>query len=208
MNKKNCGYVQIAIDGTMASGKGTISKALSEKLGYEYLDTGTIYRKLALFSLSLDEPANIVNYLNDININDISGNMRSYEAGQAASKIAILPEVRNFVTSYSQSFAKDKNIIMDGRDIASVIMPNANFKFFITADLEERARRRFLELSEKGEKETFEEILKGIQERDERDMNRDIAPLRQEKDSIVVDNTHMNKEETLNYILSVLTQKI
>ena len=196
--------IQIAIDGTMASGKGTIAKSLAQKLGYEYLDTGSIYRKLALFSLTLDDPIYITKYLKDLDINNIDGDVRSLEAGQTASRIAIFPEVRNFVTVYAQNYAKDKNIIMDGRDIASVIMPNAKFKFFITADINERARRRFLELNES---EPFEKVLNAIKERDERDSTREISPLKPEKDSILIDTTNMNKEETLEYVLSILLER-
>jgi len=194
-------YTQIAIDGTMASGKGTIAKGLADKLGYEYLDTGVLYRKLGLFSLKLDKPSDIIDCLKSIDIEGIEGDVRSLEAGQSASKVAILPKVREFVTLYSQNFAKNKNIIMDGRDIASVIMPNASFKFFITADIEERARRRFLELNGTN---TFEEVLNAIKERDHRDSTREIAPLKPEKDSIIVDNTNMDKEETLEYILDIV----
>jgi cytidylate kinase len=193
--------IQIAIDGTMASGKGTIAKSLSKRLGYEYLDTGSIYRKLALFSLTLDDPISITNYLKKLDINSIDGDIRSLEAGQIASKIAVLPEVRKFVTLYAQNYAKNKNIIMDGRDIASVIMPNAKFKFFITADINERARRRFLELNES---EPFEKVLNAIKERDERDSTRELAPLKLEKDSILIDTTNMNKEETLEYVLGLV----
>ena len=198
---KNVEYIQIAIDGTMASGKGTIARGLSEKLGYEYFDTGVIYRKIGLFSLTLNSPNDIVNHLDSINIDSIDGDFRSLEAGQSASKVAIIKEVRDFVTSYCREIAKNKNIIMDGRDIASVIMPNADFKLFITANLEERARRRFSEL---GGLNSLEDVLDAIKERDERDSTREIAPLKPEKDSIIIDNTHMSKEETLEHILNII----
>ena len=193
--------IQIAIDGTMASGKGTIAKGLANELGYEYLDTGVLYRKLGLFSLTLDKPSDIIEHLEFIDIESIVGDVRSLEAGQSASKVALLPKVREFITLYSQNFAKNKNIIMDGRDIASVIMPFAKFKFFITADIEERARRRFLELNKTN---TFEEVLNAIKERDQRDSTREIAPLKPEKDSIIVDNTNLDEEETLKYILDII----
>jgi len=200
--------MQIAIDGHMASGKGTIAKALSEKLGFLYLDTGAIYRKLALFSLTLDNPEFIVEHLDDIDIENIKGDIRSLECGQAASKIAVLKEVRDFVTSYSQKYAQGKDIIMDGRDIATVIMPNARFKFFITAHVDVRAERRFLELFEAGNGDTFEEVKKAIEERDKRDSEREIAPLMQAEDSIIVDNTNMNREQTLDFILNIINEVI
>lgn len=200
--------MQIAIDGHIASGKGTIAKSLSEKLGFLYLDTGSVYRKLALFSLTLENPSLIVDYLNNIEIENIEGDIRSLEVSSAASKIAILEEVRNFVTNYAKKYAEGKSIIMDGRDIATVIMPNADFKFFVTASLDERAKRRFLELSEKGETHTLEEVKKSIEERDERDSKREIAPLKPTEDSIIIDNTNMDKEECLQFILAIINKKL
>lgn len=218
--------VNIAIDGTAGSGKGFVSKALAKKLGFYHLDTGAIYRSVAYFILNkkialenFDEIEKAIKNIdfkiefekdknnNQIQKNilfseDLKDNIRTEEVSFASSFVAQVPKVREFATRIQHEIASAYDIIIEGRDIGTVVLPNANYKFFLTALPEVRARRRLnqLNLSEDHYKNILEEILN----RDERDMNRKLSPLKRAKDAIIIDNSDQTPEETINLILSYI----
>ncbi|KQK25592.1 cytidylate kinase [Chryseobacterium aquaticum] len=216
----------IAIDGFSSTGKSSISKIIAEKLGIVHLDTGALYRGITWFALQNclndDETINLeqlfssfplielefkndngelVLFLNHINI---SKEIRSHEVSQNVSFIAKQKEVRDFLLQSQRNLAEKGGIIMDGRDIGTVVLPNADFKFFLTASIEERTRRRYQELLSLGI-ETDEKFVKdNLIERDRIDSEREIAPLKKADDAIVIDNTKLNKKETIESILAYL----
>lgn len=216
----------IAIDGFSSTGKSSISKIIAEKLGIVHLDTGALYRGITWFALQNclndDETINIeqlfssfplielefkndngelVLFLNHINI---SKEIRSHEISQNVSFIAKQKEVRDFLLQSQRNLAEKGGIIMDGRDIGTVVLPNADFKFFLTASIEERTRRRYQELLSLGI-ETDEKLVKdNLIERDRIDSEREIAPLKKADDAIVIDNTTLNKKQTIESILAYL----
>ncbi|KUJ55988.1 (d)CMP kinase [Chryseobacterium aquaticum] len=216
----------IAIDGFSSTGKSSISKIIAEKLGIVHLDTGALYRGITWFALQNclndDETINLeqlfssfplielefkndngelVLFLNHINI---SKEIRSHEVSQNVSFIAKQKEVRDFLLQSQRNLAEKGGIIMDGRDIGTVVLPNADFKFFLTASIEERTRRRYQELLSLGI-ETDEKLVKdNLIERDRIDSEREIAPLKKADDAIVIDNTKLNKKETIESILAYL----
>lgn len=216
----------IAIDGFSSTGKSSISKIIAEKLGIVHLDTGALYRGITWFALQNclndDETINLeqlfssfplielefkndngelVLFLNNINI---SKEIRSHEVSQNVSFIAKQKEVRDFLLQSQRNLAEKGGIIMDGRDIGTVVLPNADFKFFLTASIEERTRRRYQELLSLGI-ETDEKLIKdNLIERDRIDSEREIAPLKKADDAIVIDNTKLNKKETIESILAYL----
>jgi len=216
----------IAIDGFSSTGKSSISKIIAEKLGIVHLDTGALYRGITWFALQNclndDETINLeqlfssfplielefkndngelVLFLNHINI---SKEIRSHEVSQNVSFIAKQKEVRDFLLQSQRNLAEKGGIIMDGRDIGTVVLPNADFKFFLTASIEERTRRRYQELLSLGI-ETDEKLVKdNLIERDRIDSEREIAPLKKADDAIVIDNTTLNKKETIESILAYL----
>ncbi len=216
----------IAIDGFSSTGKSSISKIIAEKLGIVHLDTGALYRGITWFALqnclNNDETINLeqlfssfplielefkndngelVLFLNHINI---SKEIRSHEVSQNVSFIAKQKEVRDFLLQSQRNLAEKGGIIMDGRDIGTVVLPNADFKFFLTASIEERTRRRYQELLSLGI-ETDEKLVKdNLIERDRIDSEREIAPLKKADDAIVIDNTKLNKKETIESILAYL----
>lgn len=216
----------IAIDGFSSTGKSSISKIIAEKLGIVHLDTGALYRGITWFALQNclndDETINLehlfssfplielefkndngelVLFLNHINI---SKEIRSHEVSQNVSFIAKQKEVRDFLLKSQRNLAEKGGIIMDGRDIGTVVLPNADFKFFLTASIEERTRRRYQELLSLGI-ETDEKLVKdNLIERDRIDSEREIAPLKKADDAIVIDNTKLNKKETIESILAYL----
>ncbi|NMR32656.1 (d)CMP kinase [Chryseobacterium aquaticum] len=216
----------IAIDGFSSTGKSSISKIIAEKLGIVHLDTGALYRGITWFALQNclndDETINLeqlfssfplielefkndngelVLFLNNINI---SKEIRSHEVSQNVSFIAKQKEVRDFLLQSQRNLAEKGGIIMDGRDIGTVVLPNADFKFFLTASIEERTRRRYQELFSLGI-ETDEKLVKdNLIERDRIDSEREIAPLKKADDAIVIDNTKLNKKETIESILAYL----
>lgn len=216
----------IAIDGFSSTGKSSISKIIAEKLGIVHLDTGALYRGITWFALqnclNNDETINLeqlfssfplielefkndngelVLFLNHINI---SKEIRSHEVSQNVSFIAKQKEVRDFLLQSQRNLAEKGGIIMDGRDIGTVVLPNADFKFFLTASIEERTRRRYQELLSLGI-ETDEKLVKdNLIERDRIDSEREIAPLKKADDAIVIDNTTLNKKQTIESILAYL----
>ncbi|MGI6563450.1 MAG: (d)CMP kinase [Clostridia bacterium] len=212
----------IAIDGPAGAGKSTIAKLLASELNILYLDTGAMYRAVGLKALreniDIKDTEKIDEMIKNIDIQvryidgkqhtyldgeDVTHKIRTPEVSLAASNVAVIKSVRLKMVELQREIAKDMSVIMDGRDIGTYVLPNAPFKFFITATPEERARRRYLEMKESGEKNVdYDIILKDIKYRDENDSTRAFAPLKKADDAILVDNTFMTVEETLSKILS------
>ena len=207
----------VAIDGYSSCGKSTIAKALAKYAGYTYVDTGAMYRAIGLYTLrhNLTEPADIIAALPQIQVGfilidgaqhvtlngeDIESQIRTLEVGNCASRISQIKEVRAFLVAQQQRMGDDKGIVMDGRDIGTVVFPNAELKLFLTASPEVRAQRRFDELVEKGEKPDYDAVLADVNDRDYRDTHRAESPLRQAEDAIVVDNSHLTREEQMDVI--------
>ncbi|MGN0621924.1 MAG: (d)CMP kinase [Porcipelethomonas sp.] len=212
--------INIAIDGPAGAGKSSIARAAAEKLGFIYVDTGALYRSIALYALNNDlGNEELVSELDKIELGleyrdgcqhvvlcgeDVSGKIRTPEVSMAASRVSAVPEVRSFLLDLQKKIAAENNIIMDGRDIGTVILPDADLKIFLTASAEERANRRFKELKESGDSEAaYESILEDIKKRDYNDMNRETAPLRQAEDAVLVDTTDMTAEEVVQKLLSL-----
>lgn len=210
----------IAIDGPAGAGKSTLAKIVSERLGRPYVDTGAMYRAIALtairggISLTDEEAAKKllaetdmkVKYLGDgqhvfINGEDVNPFLRTEEMGKAASLMSKLHSVRDKLAGVQRDIAHETGAILDGREIGTFVIPETPYKFFVTADPAERAKRRLLQLEEKGEKGDFDKILKDIIARDEQDMNRDYAPLKRADDAIFVDTTSMTIEEAAALII-------
>lgn len=205
----------IAIDGPSGAGKSTVAKLVGKKLNLEYIDTGAMYRALAykayknnlnicediiaqmLKKTKIDYRNNSI-YLDGENVDKY---IRNENISKASSKISALKIVRIKMVDLQRQMAKNKSIIMDGRDIGTNVFPYADFKFFITASVEERAQRRFDELQNKGFTSSYDEVLNQIKKRDDYDSNRQIAPLKIAKDAIYIDTTKMNIDETVNYII-------
>ncbi len=223
MNKKG---LVIAIDGFSSTGKSSISKVVADTLGLIHIDTGAMYRAITLFGLRnfKDEKREIdlsklLQNLNEISLEfrENSGKLEIYLNGENVSKeirttevsdnvsfIAKQPEVRERLVVLQRDIAEKQGVIMDGRDIGTVVLPNADYKFFLTASADERARRRFLELQSLGIETTIEEVKQNLIERDQIDSEREISPLKQAEDAILIDNTNLNKEETIDLILSYI----
>ena len=211
----------VAIDGPAGAGKSTIAKLVAEKEQFIYVDTGAMYRGLAIHFLkkgvdpedkkavaeACKDAEVTIGYENGIqqiylNGENVTGMLRTEEVGNMASKTSAIPEVRNKLLDLQRSLAKEKDVIMDGRDIGTNILPDADVKIYLTASVETRAKRRFDELKEKGEDCSLEEISKDIRERDERDMTREIAPLRKAEDAVLVDSSNMTIPEVVDAICS------
>lgn len=214
------GY-NVAIDGPAGAGKSTIAKLVAKEKGYIYVDTGAMYRGLAIHFIKKgikaedikgiveackDAEVSIV-YENDVqqiylNGKNVTAMLRTEEVGNMASKTSAIPAVREKLLELQRTLAREKDVIMDGRDIGTNILPNADVKIYLTASVETRATRRYKELLEKGENCVYEEIAQDIKERDERDMNREIAPLKQAEDAILVDSSEMTIDEVVKTICS------
>ncbi len=214
------GY-NVAIDGPAGAGKSTIAKLVAKEKGYIYVDTGAMYRGLAIHFLKKGvdpEDKNAVaeackdaevtigyeNGVQQIYLNgeNVTGMLRTEEVGNMASKTSAIPEVREKLLDLQRSLAEEKDVIMDGRDIGTNILPDADVKIYLTASVETRAKRRYDELKEKGVDCSMEEISKDIRERDERDMTREIAPLRKAEDAVLVDSSDMTIPEVVDEICS------
>ena len=215
----------VAIDGFSSCGKSTMAKALAQHAGYTYVDTGAMYRAIALYTLrhELAEPAAIIAALpkievgfvriNDeqhvtLNGEDVEGQIRTLQVGNRASEVSQIKEVRAFLVAQQQKMGEAKGIVMDGRDIGTVVFPKAELKLFLTATPEVRAQRRYKELLEKGEHPDFETVLKDVNERDYRDTHRAESPLRQAEDAIVVDNSNMTKYEQMEVIIGIFEKNV
>ena len=221
MNKKG---LVIAIDGFSSTGKSSISKVVADTLGLIHIDTGAMYRAITLFGLrnfknekQEIDLSKLLQNLNEISLEfrENSGKLEIYLNGENVSKeiratevsdnvsfIAKQPEVRERLVVLQRNIAEKQGVIMDGRDIGTVVLPNADYKFFLTASADERARRRFLEPQSLGIETTIEEVKQNLIERDRIDSEREISPLKQAEDAILIDNTNLNKEETIDLILS------
>ena len=216
--------VNIAIDGPAGAGKSTIAKKVSEELGYIYVDTGAMYRAVALYltekgTAEEDIPAEVKGadvslkfvdgvqrvYLGD---RDVSELIRTPEISMAASKTSAVPAVRARLFDLQQKLAKENNVIMDGRDIGTVVLPHADVKIFLTASAEERASRRYKELSEKPGCPAYQEILDDIIKRDYQDMHRETAPLKQAEDAVLVDSTKLSLDEVVAEITRIIRERI
>lgn len=215
----------IAIDGYSSCGKSTIAKALAKYAGYTYVDTGAMYRATALYAQRSGIESNneeLLAQLKDIHIGftqtpegqhvtlngeDVESQIRTLEIGNLASQISTIKEVRAFLVAQQQAMGEEKGIVMDGRDIGTVVFPKAELKLFLTASPEVRAERRFKELQAKGESPVYEEVLADVNDRDYRDTHRAESPLRQAVDAVVVDNSHMTREEQMDYIISVFRER-
>ena len=210
----------IAIDGPAGSGKSTIAKLIAEDLGFVYLDTGAMYRLVTLKALNegiLGDFEKIKKMLNNLNIDikengfyldnvDVSDEIRKPIVSENVSDIAAIREVREKMVDLQRKFSESKNVILDGRDIGTVVFPNANVKIFLVADAKERANRRYKELVKKGENIKIEEIYENILKRDEIDSTRKESPLKKAKDAIEVDTTSKNIEEVKNEILNIYSK--
>lgn len=216
--------INIAIDGPAGAGKSTIARMVSAKLGYIYVDTGALYRTAALYitenNISDDK---IEESLKNADISlkfidgeqrvflgdrDVSGLIRTPEISMAASRTSAIPAVRAYLFDTQKKIARENNVIMDGRDIGTVVLPDADVKIFLTASAEERANRRYKELAEKPDCPSYEDILKDIIQRDHQDMNRETAPLRQAEDAVLVDTTKLDLEQSAQEIVRIINEKI
>ena len=215
----------VAIDGYSSCGKSTIAKALAKYAGYTYVDTGAMYRATALYaqraglSNKLEKIIPLLDHLQigfilttegqhvTLNGEDVESYIRTLEIGNLASQISTIKEVRAFLVAQQQAMGKKKGIVMDGRDIGTVVFPNAELKLFLTASPEVRAERRFKELLAKGEEPVFEDVLRDTNDRDYRDTHRAESPLRQADDAVVVDNSNMTREEQMEYIIDVFRRR-
>lgn len=218
--------IAIAIDGPAGAGKSTIAKAAAKGLGYIYVDTGAMYRALGLFALrnsvAPDDREAVKELLTKVDLKlsrnekkeqlvilcgeDVSGIIRTEQVSMAASKISAIPEVREFLLSLQRDMAKVTDVIMDGRDIGTVVLPDAKVKIFLTASPEIRARRRYDELVAKGDNVLYEDVLKDVIERDNNDMNRPIAPLRPAEDSILVDTSELTLQESIDLLIKTIEE--
>ncbi len=221
----NC-LKSIAIDGPAGAGKSTIARLVAERLNFIYVDSGALYRTVALAVKQkgiLVVPVQLQQIFSEIQIEmcyidglqhmfldgvDVSDRIRSSEISQLTSQIAQLKVVREYLFSCQQKMAQEHDVVMDGRDIGTEILPNANVKIFLTATAQERAQRRYKQLLESKTIKTLEEVLQEVKQRDENDYNRAVSPLRQAEDAILVDTSDMTLEESVDFILDVISKKL
>ncbi|MDG6479747.1 (d)CMP kinase [Glaesserella parasuis] len=219
--------IVITVDGPSGAGKGTLCHSLAEKLGFDFLDSGAIYRILALAAvkqgIAFESETALAQLGRNLNVKFVPENneiqvildgenvgdqIRTAQAGQNASKIAVYPQVREALLQRQRDFRSPKGLIADGRDMGTVVFPEAEIKFFLDASAEERTRRRVKQLQEKGFNANFDEILAEIKERDFRDRNRPVAPLVPAKDAMILDSTHLSIEEVIQQALNYIAQKL
>ena len=212
----------IAIDGPAGAGKSTIAKIVANKLDFIYVDTGAMYRTLALAcyrdGIKADEESKVVEKCQNstvtlgyedgtqkvyLNGEDVSEEIRQEAIGNMTSAIAVYPEVRSILVKLQQDLAKENDVVMDGRDIGTAVLPNADLKVYLTASVSVRAKRRFDQLAEKGQSADIKEIEKDIEDRDYRDMNRDVSPLKQADDAVLLDSSDMTIDEVVDKIVSL-----
>ena len=216
----------VAIDGPAGAGKSTIAKAAAKDLGFIYVDTGALYRAIAYNAVTkgvIDDTQKIIDMLIDTNVelkyvdgvqavylngDDVSAYIRTPEISMGASKVSAIPQVREFLLNLQRNIAQKNNVIMDGRDIATVVLPNADVKIFLFASPECRAQRRYKELMEKGEDVTLEDVLADVNQRDYQDSHREIAPLKPSEDSVMADTSKLNLEESIQLIINIIKERI
>lgn len=219
--------ISVAIDGPSGAGKSTLAKRLAKELGYVYVDTGAMFRAIGLYTLrqgkqpsdaqavkellpqitltlaSIDGAQHI--YLNG---EDVSAEIRQEQVGMAASAVGANPAVRSFLLEQQRALATSQNILMDGRDIGTVVLPNATVKIYLTASAQARAQRRLLELQQKGQEADFDTVLADIQQRDYQDMNRETAPLRQAEDAVLLDTSELDFEQSFAKMKEIILTHI
>lgn len=215
--------ISIAIDGPAGAGKSSVAKELAKKLSYIYVDTGALYRAVGYFMYQNDidtkDADSVVNRLSDINVElkfidnvqkvflndeDVSEKIRLPEISMCASNVSAIPKVREFLFDLQRDIAAKNNIIMDGRDIGTVVLPNAQVKIFLTADAKERAKRRYTEFLQKGQEVDFDALLEEIKQRDYNDSHRAIAPLKQAEDAVLVDTTDMDFDTVVKTVTDII----
>ena len=221
-------YISVAIDGPAGAGKSSISKELAKKLNFVYVDTGAIYRALAYTALKNNMDTKLdVEKISDLVIktkidlkyvdgvqhifvdnSDVTDFIRTPEVSKGASDVSAIPKVREALLSIQRNIAHQNNVLMDGRDIGTVVLPDATIKIFLTASIEERAKRRYKEMLEKGIECNFDDIKTDIAYRDDQDSNRAVAPLKPAVDSVIFDNSDYNFEESVNYLYNLIKEKI
>ncbi|MDD5952882.1 MAG: (d)CMP kinase [Oscillospiraceae bacterium] len=216
--------IAVAIDGPAGAGKSTIARNAAKALGFIYVDTGALYRAISLFMLQnqvdVTDAQAVASQLPKVQValafqdgeqhvllcgKDVSAAIRTPEVSMATAKVAAIPEVRSFLLQLQKDMAKQHNILMDGRDIGTVVLPDAQVKIFLTASAEERAKRRFRELEEKQVSVTFAEVLRDIEARDDQDYHREVAPLKQAEDAVLLDTSQLTLEESIAAVTSLIT---
>ena len=220
--------ISIAIDGPAGAGKSTIAKRLAKELGYYYVDTGAIYRTVAYFmdllGIAPKDTDGVTRYIDELTVEieydetgaqhmimngmDVTDDIRTPDISQKASLVSAQPVVREMLLDMQRDVAKKHNVIMDGRDIGTVVLPRANVKIFLTASAQVRAQRRFQELQAKGSKDSYEKVLADIKLRDHQDSTREIAPLKQAKDAVLVDTSDMDIEAVVAAIRAIVHEKV
>ena len=219
--------INVAIDGPAGAGKSTIAKAAAKELGFIYVDTGALYRTIALSAVrcgAVSDNEKIIDMLNDITVKlgfaddgsqcvylngeDVSSLIRTPEISMAASKVSAIPEVRAFLLDLQRDIAKENHVIMDGRDIASVVLPDAKPKIFLFASPECRADRRYKELMEKGEDVTYEDVLADVNRRDYQDSHREIAPLKPTDESVMADTSELDLQQSIELIIRIIKENM
>ena len=220
--------ISVAIDGPAGAGKSTIARRLAGELGFRYVDTGAIYRTVAYFmdlwGVSPKDVDGVNRYIDELTVGieyddegvqhmlmngmDVTGDIRTPEISQKASLISAHAVVRDMLLDMQRNMAEEYDVVMDGRDIGSVVLPKATVKIFLTASPEVRAKRRYQELLEKGQKASYAQVLKDVQQRDYQDTHRDIAPLKMCRDSVKVDTSEMDLEQSVAAIRKIVEEKI
>ena len=223
MDKK----IIVALDGYSSSGKSTMARELARRVGYVYVDSGAMYRAVTLYAIRHDmvnpdssiKTAELVKALPGISVSfapagadgvqhtllngeDVESQIRDMKVSSLVSPVAVIPEVRQRLTAMQQAFGKERGIVMDGRDIGTTVFPDAELKVYVCTDAEERARRRFKELQEKGSEVSFEEVLANVKERDRIDSTREVSPLHKADDAIELDNGRMTPEEQMDWLMN------
>lgn len=229
MDKK----IIVALDGFSSSGKSTMARELSKRVGYIYVDSGAMYRAVTLYAMrnglvntdGTIRTAELIASLPDIHISfapagadgvqhtllngeDVENAIRDMKVSSLVSPVAVIPEVRSRLTALQQDFGKEKGIVMDGRDIGTTVFPDAELKVYVCASAEERARRRYLELKNKGADVNYEDVLKNVTERDHIDSTREVSPLRKAADAIELDNGNMTPEQQMDWLLEKFRETV
>lgn len=218
--------INIAIDGPAGAGKSTVARACAKRLGFIYADTGALYRTVALYAINkgvdckkADKVALLLDGL-DISLKfvdgeqrvflfekDVTEDIRTPEVSMGASDVSAISEVRSFLFEMQRKIARENNVVMDGRDIGTVVLPNADVKIFLTASAKERARRRFADLADKPNRPSYEAVLADITARDYNDSNREISPLKQADDAVLVDTSAMSLEQSVEHIIKIIENR-